>query len=387
MRTKNIFASLFLFCLTPALTMAQLYTVTDLGWLSPTSINTWAQVVGNYNNQAYLWTKSGGFQSLGILPGGTFSSSARINDLGVVAGTADGPGTLIPENTYFQPVQCPDLTQAFTWNRIKGMHGLGSIGPAGWTDGGSLPCYPGSYSTDINVFGQVVGMLAVFSTYQYGFTWAKPNGMSSLEGEDIGNYPPTFANAINYGGQIVGQGSSSLLWGIGHATSWMKGVATDLGTLVGATGGFGSSASGINDLGQIVGWSTTEPVSYGVFESPVHAVMWTATGGISDLGTLPGDTSSAAVRINFFGQVIGASGSTLYSQFYSPTPFMVVGRPFIWSQYNGIRDLNTLIPRNSGWVLNSAVDINIWGQIVGSGTLNGRPHGYLLTPRDPFQSF
>ena len=38
----------------------------------------------------------------------------------------------------------------------------------------------------------------------------------------------------------------------------------------------------------------------------------------------------------------------------------------------------------SGWVLNSAVAINMWGQIVGSGTRNGHIHGFLLTPSNPF---
>ena len=46
-----------------------------------------------------------------------------------------------------------------------------------------------------------------------------------------------------------------------------------------------------------------------------------------------------------------------------------------------LQDLNTLISSTSGWVLNSATGINIWGQIVGSGTLNGQSHGFLLTPR------
>jgi hypothetical protein len=51
-----------------------------------------------------------------------------------------------------------------------------------------------------------------------------------------------------------------------------------------------------------------------------------------------------------------------------------------------MQDLNTLIRTNSGWVLTTATDINVWGQIVGNGTLNGEPHGFLLTPRDPFQT-
>jgi hypothetical protein len=75
--------------------------------------------------------------------------------------------------------------------------------------------------------------------------------------------------------------------------------------------------------------------------------------------------------INLFGKVIGNSGNT--------TGFEVIGQPFIWSANKGMQDLNMLIPV-SDWVLNSVSDINVWGQIVGSGTLNGLS-GFLLTPR------
>ena len=106
MRTTSIFAALFLFCLIPALTVAQVYTVTDLGPLSPTAINSWAQVVGNYNDHAYIWTKKSGMQDLGIIPGGTFSGATGINDLGVVTGTADGPGTVIPLILFSRTKMC-----------------------------------------------------------------------------------------------------------------------------------------------------------------------------------------------------------------------------------------------------------------------------------------
>jgi hypothetical protein len=116
---------------------------------------------------------------------------------------------------------------------------------------------------------------------------------------------------------------------------------------------------------------------------------WTNTG----LGNSPGDTLSAASKINFFGQVIGTSGNTIGSQqlgatggagFDGTVPIAVIGRPFIWSKRNGMQDLNTLIAGNFGWVLNSVSDINIWGQIVGEGTVNGQNHGFLLTPKNPF---
>ena len=43
-------------------------------------------------------------------------------------------------------------------------------------------------------------------------------------------------------------------------------------------------------------------------------------------------------------------------------------------------DLNTLLPPNSGWVLQSAEFINDAGQIVGFGTFNGNFDWFLLTP-------
>ena len=45
-----------------------------------------------------------------------------------------------------------------------------------------------------------------------------------------------------------------------------------------------------------------------------------------------------------------------------------------------MKDLNTLISSRLGWVLNTAVDINNGGQIIGSGTLTGQVRGFLLTP-------
>jgi hypothetical protein len=45
-----------------------------------------------------------------------------------------------------------------------------------------------------------------------------------------------------------------------------------------------------------------------------------------------------------------------------------------WSGGNGPIDLNTLLPANSGWVLNVARGINNKGQIVGTGTINGHEH-------------
>jgi probable HAF family extracellular repeat protein len=363
---------------------AQVYTITDLGALSPTAINFWGQVVGNINGQAYIWTQFTSSKGLGTLTGGTSSYAASINDLGVVTGTADGPFTVMsPDPSEFPNLECDDLTQPFVWTPRKGMEGLGVV----VAPPDSFELEEGCdgfvfHGTGINDRGQVVGYTGSYSTYQWGLLWTSADGMTVFGG----SWPPTFINGISNTGQIVGQDSTGSTFGFGHATSWKRGVATDLGTLGGGADvvDYSSSADGVNDLGQIVGWSTTEaiPESFYGWEgsSPIHAILWTTSGGLSDLGTLPGDEFSAALKINFFGQAIGISGNTVaYDSFDSR--YEVSGRPFIWSARTGMLDLNTLISAGSRWVLNSATGINIWGQIVGSGTLNGQPHGFLLTPR------
>src|SRR5262245_57375323 len=75
----------------------------------------------------------------------------------------------------------------------------------------------------------------------------------------------------------------------------------DLGTL----GGGNSDAFGMNNDQvniYVVGWSDVAPRS-----NVVHAFFWTSTGGMTDLGTLPGGTSSQGFDVNNNGQIAGFS--------------------------------------------------------------------------------
>ena len=90
---------------------------------------------------------------------------------------------------------------------------------------------------------------------------------------------------------------------------------------------------------------------------------------IIDLGTLGGNNYSKAYGINNSGQIVGYSTNT--SSGYS--------RAFLY-QNGTMTDLNSLLPTGSGWVLTEAIDINNNGQIVGQGYIGGTYHAFLLTP-------
>ena len=358
---------------------AQNYKIIDLGPLVPVGINIEGEVAGNLNGNAAVWTSAGGTKTLGRLPGGTFSHAAAINDIGVVAGTADGPGLLFDTNSGF--VSCEDLTQPFTWSQSQGFVTAQSI-PIVF-DLGPL-CDQVDYTNGINLFSQVVGSNIDFATYKYGYVWNK-SGLSLFKG-----FFQTNANAINDFGMVAGQISNFLpLYEQSHASFWNNGKATDLGTLAakGSNWSACSGATGVNDLDQVVGWSGTA-VSTGSFpcddlidmSTPVHAFIWQSGTGMRDLGTLPGDRSSEAQKISLTGVVIGSSGDEVIQDPENEYSLQVVGHPFIWSQGTGMRDLNTLLPHKSSWTLNSVADINVWGQIVGTGTFKGETHGFLLTP-------
>src|ERR1700722_10515037 len=238
---------------------AQVYSITDLGPLSPTAINSWGQVVGNINGHAFLWTRVTHLRSLGTLNGGTSSYAASVNDLGAVAGTADGSGTVVSPFPSIPNQACSDLPQPFIWTARDGMQGLGTDGFAAfYADDPEASCAIEFHGAAINNHGQVVGYTEDYGTYQYGLLWTGAEGMSLFGAPS----PPTFVMALSNAGQIVGQNSNSDTFeaGTGHATSWDRdGLATDLGTLGGGADvlDFSSAANAVNDLGQVVGWSTT----------------------------------------------------------------------------------------------------------------------------------
>ncbi len=98
------------------------------------------------------------------------------------------------------------------------------------------------------------------------------------------------AKAINTSGQVVGWAYTT---GIQHAFIYSNGTMCDLGSL-----GRQSCACGINASGKVVGYSLT-------YQYDDHAFLY-SNGTMTDLGVLGGDYSYA-YGINDSGQIVGYS--------------------------------------------------------------------------------
>jgi probable HAF family extracellular repeat protein len=158
--------------------------------------------------------------------------------------------------------------------------------------------------------------------------------------------------------------------------------------VLGTLGGRDSQALGINDSGQVTGWSNPAELP-----AQAHAFIF-QNGSFQDIGIIIGTTSSEARSINAAGQVAGkvssntnngaffySNGNTVFfeTQGYASdvnSAGQVVGRyggnddgsgrAYLFS--NGVRqDLGSLTPQHT---YNEALAINDRGQVVGISSLS-----------------
>jgi probable HAF family extracellular repeat protein len=329
------------------------YTVTDIGPLNDINdqapgaacVNNAGVVVGQAllptgPDRPFVWI-TGNIFDLGTF-GGPNGGARGINARGEVVGKADTAAV-------------PEQEHAFLWSGGV-LHDLGtfggdssvanSINNRGWTVGAADTTIPDPTGT-------------IGPTENHAF-------LRTLRGElhDLGTLggPNSHAISINDNGVIVGWSQVDFTvgsFGIPdlHPAMWANGVLTRLADL----GGSVSLALSVNNNGTAVGQSFVAD------DSAFYAVMW-QKGELSNLGAVGDDVASAAGSINSLGDAVGYSITTSFAS-----------RAFLWRK-GVMTDLNTLIPANSGWVLQSAGHINDAGQIVGFGVLNGNLHAFLLTP-------
>ena len=372
-RRVGIRTCLFTALFFPAAAQGASYTVTDLGVLGAENtlgwgINASGQVTGYAGTSGedtitgFVWnpttpnSSTGALHRLGTL-GGYFSWGIGINASGQVAGLSSTTDDEAEHATLWNPT---------TPNGSTGtLYDLGTLG--------------GTYSqgTGINDGGQLTGYADLTGDQESRAIMWKPTTPGSASGTmyDLGSLggSHSFGWDINATGQVTGDSSTTDNVST-HAMLWKPtspngtvGTMHDLGTL----GGTMSGGEGINNDGQVAGFSQTTN------DEADHAFLWTpsTSGGVAgamlDLGTL-GGVDSYGLAVSNGGLVVGSSAV--------PTEISNNYHAFIYASSSGMVDLNTLIDPFSGWELLDADDINDIGQITGQGMIDGEYHAFLLTP-------
>ncbi|MDB4303401.1 hypothetical protein N9934_01240 [Desulfosarcina sp.] len=312
-----------------AYSRTEIYNVIDLGVGAAKDINQNGQVVGESDGiNGFYWDSNSGRQNKDIKLFG-------INDIGETTGYSDVGilvGILWDSNT----------DEIFYMGQIDGDEALPNA---------------------INNYGQVTGRRYGDQGDQSVYIWDKQNGFNVIgldkDGKDINDYE-----------ELVGHGGGSSI----HI-AWLWDASNGFQPLGVLNDGDSSAANAINNLTEVVGNS-----EFSSLTETHHAFLWSAETGMQDLGTLGYrpllEDQSVAYDINIHGKIVGGSNATSSSEGVGGW----VG--FVYDAVNGMRDLNDLIPADSGWTIGRAFGINDLGQIVGQGYIDGLEgsRAFLLTP-------
>ena len=249
--------------------------------------------------------------------GGSNSTARRLNEDGQVVGQADLTGGT--------------NAHAFIWSAEHAMLDLGT-----------LPGGENSSASSINNNGHVVGYSETSSHSTLAFIWNEREGLTKLDRRG------SIANDINDSIQIVGWVSSESQIQKPDAAVWQNGQLTRIGF---GDDRISADALAINERGQVVG---TEFLS---------AFLW---------------QNGAKVGIRSFSTPLGINNEGVVVGEYRPT----VGETnaFIWKD-NVFRNLQELLPSNSGWKLLSATDINDREYICGYGLFDRQTHAFVMYPQ------
>ena len=237
----------------------------------------------------------------------------------------------------------------------------------------SLCCtYTETWAHAVNSFGQVAGE----DTYQAA-VWTS---QTAIMLPSAGSTQST-ALGINDAGQVVG--FTGNFDSTGRATLWQNGSAIDLGTL----GGSYSAAYDINGSGWVVGASQlagSDSFRASLWRDGTVTALASPSGessyayGVNESGQIAGQAGSrAAVWTAGALSLIGAPGSAasdinnvgqVVGSFTDPESESANSRATLWSDGTAI-DLNSFLSQAdlaTGWSLQSANAINDHGWITGS---------------------
>lgn len=256
------------------------------GAMPPSAINDLGEVVSyTSSNDGIYWDPSGAASLLPPIPGGIYSPARGINNAGLIPGSS------------FLPLGLQGEGHAGLWNRTTFLRDLGQMNVVpSWAQ-------PTAEARGVNDLGEVVGIAsAADGLGRRHFLWR--NGTFTDLGP-AGGFEPDRRMLINNCGLIAGNESDGVQ---AFPWAWQSGVRTPLPGLAGQVPAYGYHVHGINNAGDLVGsrLSVSLPGTFGNF--PI-AVLWRA-GQAIDLGVFPGGAYSSASDINDSGEIVG-SGSLL----------------------------------------------------------------------------
>jgi len=301
------------------------YTLVDLGPnVSPKAINNLGVVVGSNNTDlypttAFNWSIDSGFNSIN---GGTNANA--INNNGKIAGTTID-GAFIGDRDWSN-------YGAFGINQIDEVSGY-HVGSNPYQPR-SLPYNPAIYS------GNKWKVYDIAKLYPRG----------TRQGVYADRY---IMNAINANGYTVGYKYRYGLSGYSAILIDTNKPVNDSSDVVYLPVLAAGRAVDINNNNVVVG-TTTQAFSYDY-----------NAASLSILPLLDGGLYSSANDINELNQIVGSSQST--DGYHAVT----------WDESGNITDLNEMVT-SAIWFLSSATAINDNGDITGTGTLDGIPHGFVL---------
>ena len=239
-------------------------------------------VVGESNGLAFRWDLVNGMQALGTLgplPGGALTSTAfGVSGNGaVIVGVSSSPLGL----------------QAFRWDAVNGMQGLGDL------PGGNFFSVATSASADGSIF---VGASAYkFSTRtdpgeSQAFQWDPVNGMQGL-GDLPGNYIAGFPRDVSGDGTVIVGVASYPSGTLTLSEAFLWDTATGLKLGLGFLPlGFASDAWAVSADGTVA-------VGYANGSGLLEAVRWDLASGLIE-PLVPGGTGGTAFAISADGSTI-----------------------------------------------------------------------------------
>lgn len=229
---------------------------------------------------------------------------------------------------------------------------------------------------DVNLKGQMTGAEIQYDSLSPETSWFydPESGLKNLGSLDPLDRSLVVPDVISPSGVVAGIGLDPFQEETGFVWSPDFGMRSfDIsGTILAAVDDPGYMVEwpmilDVNDQGSVVGVAEVN----GEDDYYDRSFIFSLENGVVDLGTL-GGWMTLALGVNNQDQAVGISENKRGKD-----------RAFIWDFESGIRELTTLIPKESGWqALEAAVEINNSGCIVGLGKYYGAYHHFLLIPKN-----